>query len=158
MIGHFDSLLASYDRGALSRRQLLGALAALAAPVAAAAQPAGVMSGRNLHHVNVQVADVARSEAFYRQLFGFKPTRVLQGQDAHGFDLPGGGVLSIQKGTQPGRLDHFCIGVDDFNAERMIAAVKAAGVTSVQPAGRDSFFLRDPDGASVQVSAFDWKA
>lgn len=36
MIGRDDSLLASYERGALSRRQLLG--------------------GRNLHHVNVQVS------------------------------------------------------------------------------------------------------
>jgi len=158
MIERLDSLLSSYEHGALSRRQLLGALAALAAPVAAGAQPAGVLQGRNLHHVNVQVSDVARSEAFYRTLFGFKPTRVIQGQDAHGFDLPGSGMISIQKGAQPGRLDHFCIGVEQFNAEKMVAAAKAAGVDSARAAGAESFFLRDPDGVNVQVSAFDWKA
>lgn len=158
MIDRLDSLLSSYERGSLSRRQLLGALAVLATPGVASAQPAGVVNGRNLHHVNVQVADVARSEAFYRKVFGFKPTRVIQGQDAHGFDLPGGGMISIQKGAQPGRLDHFCVGVEGFNAQAMVAALKDAGIDSARAAGADSLFLRDPDGVNVQVSAFDWTA
>jgi glyoxalase/bleomycin resistance protein/dioxygenase superfamily protein len=31
---------------------------------------------RTLHHVNLQVADVSRAEDYYRQLFGFEPSRI----------------------------------------------------------------------------------
>ena len=159
MISNFDALVSSYDRGALSRRQLLHALAILAAPAAAAAQtaPAGVMKPRMVHHVNLQVADVAKSEAFYRKLFGFGPSRKVQGPDNHGLDLPSGGLLILQKSDQPGRIDHFCVGVDGFDADRQRAAAKAAGM-DVQGTGADNFSLRDPDGIRVQVSAVDWPA
>lgn len=117
MIQDIDALVGSYERGALTRRQLLQALAVMV-PARSAAQtpPAGLMKGRNLHHVNVRVSDIARSEACYRRLFGFSPTRVVQGPDNHGFDLPGDGLIILQKSDQPGRLDHFCVGVDEFGA------------------------------------------
>ena len=115
------------------------------------------MKGRNLHHVNVRVSDVARSEAFYRNLFGFSPTRRVQGPDNHGFDLPGGGLIILQKSNQPRRIDHFCIGVEDFDAERLRTTVKSAGIEGVQGKASDNFSVSDPDGLRVQVSAFDWR-
>lgn len=160
MTEQLNTLLTSYERGALTRRELLHALAVLAIPAAAPVpqSASAVLNGFKLHHVNVQVSDVARSEAFYRKFFGLPPTRTIQGQDAHGFDLPGGELISIQKGNQPGRIDHFCIGVANFNSSRMAAAVKAAGAEDVREDGvGNSFFLRDPDGVRVQVSAKDWK-
>jgi catechol 2,3-dioxygenase-like lactoylglutathione lyase family enzyme len=107
---------------------LLQAIAVLATPVSGAAQtaPAGVMKPRMLHHINVQVADVGRSEAFYRKLFGFPPSRRVQGPDNHGHDLPAGGLIILQKSDQPGRIDHFCVGVEDFNADRPRAAARQA--------------------------------
>ncbi len=158
MIEDIDVLVTSYERGTLTRRQLLQALAVMTTPVAAGAQtpPGSLMKGRNLHHVNVHVSDVGRSEAFYRKLFGFPPTRRVQGPDNHGFDLPGGGLIILQKSDQPGRLDHFCVGVDDFDADRLRTAVKGAGVEGVQGSASDNLFVRDPDGLRVQVSAFDW--
>jgi len=160
MIDDIEALVTSYEGGTLTRRQLLLALAAIAAPAAARAQPAGsvVMKGRNLHHVNVQVSDLVRSEAFYRRLFDFPPTRRVQGPDNHGFDLPGGGLVILQKSDRPGRIDHFCVGVDGFNADRLRTAIKAAGVDGVQGTASDNFFVTDPDGLRVQVSAFDWSA
>lgn len=159
MIDSIDALVTSYEGGALTRRQLLQALAVISAPAAAGAQTAGsgVTKGRNLHHVNVQVSDVVRSEAFYRTLFGLPPTRRVQGPDNHGFDLPGGGLVILQTSDKPGRLDHFCVGVDDFDAERMRAAAKAAGVEGVRGSADDNFFVSDPDGLRVQISAFDWR-
>ena len=160
MLKNIDTLVASYEQGILTRRQLLQALAVMATPAAAAAQtsPGGLMKSRNLHHVNVQVSDVARSEAFYRKLFGFSATRIVQGPDNHGFDLPGGGIIILQKSDRPGRIDHFCVGVDNFDAERMRTAIKTAGIDGVQGSARDNFFVSDPDGLRVQVSSFDWSA
>jgi catechol 2,3-dioxygenase-like lactoylglutathione lyase family enzyme len=158
MNDEINAVLTSYERGTLTRRQLLHALALIGAPMAAEAQtpPGALMKGRNLHHVNVQVSDVARSEAFYRNLFGFSPSRQVQGPDNHGFDLPGGGLIILQKSTQPGRIDHFCVGVNDFNAERLRTAVKTAGIEGVLGNAGDNFFVTDPDGLRVQVSSFDW--
>jgi catechol 2,3-dioxygenase-like lactoylglutathione lyase family enzyme len=156
VIDHLEALVASYDRGILSRRQLLQALALVAAPGAQA--PAGIMRGRNLHHINVQVSDVARSEAFYRRLFGVGPSRRVQGPDNHGLDLPGGGLVILQRSDSPGHIDHFCIGVDGFDADRLRAALKTAGIEGVQGTAADNLFVRDPDGLRVQVSAPDWSA
>lgn len=159
MMKDIDALVSSYERGTLTRRQLLYALAIMATPVAGQAQTpsGGLMKGRNLHHVNVRVSDVARSEAFYRNLFGFSPTRRVQGPDNHGFDLPGGGLIILQKSDQPGRIDHFCVGVDDFDAERLRTRVKSAGIEGVQGTAGDNFSVSDPDGLRVQVSAPDWR-
>lgn len=159
MITRIDSLVASYEQGRLTRRQLLQALAIVATPLSAAAQTSPtLMKGRNLHHVNVPVSDLGRSEAFYRKLFGLGPSRIVQGPDNHGLDLPGGGIIILQKSDRPGRIDHFCVGVDDFNADRMRGAIKAAGIEGVQGTAADSFFVNDPDGLRVQVSSFDWSA
>jgi catechol 2,3-dioxygenase-like lactoylglutathione lyase family enzyme len=160
MVDNIDALVTSYDNGTLTRRQLLQALAMIAAPVGTGAQPTqgGVMKARSLHHVNVQVSDVPRSEAFYRTLFRLPPSRRVQGPDNHGLDLQGGGLIILQKSDRPGRIDHVCVGVDDFDAERLRTAAKAAGLGGVQGSAADNFFVTDPDGLRVQVSAVDWSA
>jgi catechol 2,3-dioxygenase-like lactoylglutathione lyase family enzyme len=150
------TLLAAYDSGTLSRRQLLGALAAFT--TVSPPQAGSAMRGRLLHHVNVQVSDVARSETFYRTLLGLPPSRVVQGPDNHGLDLPGGGIIILQRSDTPGRIDHFCVGVESWDADRLRAATRAAGVERVQGAAADNFFVTDPDGLRVQVSAVDWSA
>jgi len=159
MIHDIERLVSAYDSGGLTRRALLQALAVMTAPAARRAQTAGsVTTGRMLHHVNVQVSNVARSEAFYRQLFGSPASRVVQGPDNHGLDLAGGGLIILQKSDTPGRIDHFCVGVNAFDAERMRATARAAGMERVQGNAADNFFVSDPDGLRVQVSAVDWSA
>ena len=160
MIKTLDGLVSAYEHGTLTRRQLLEALAVIAAPAIGVAQTDGgaVAKGRMLHHLNLQVSDVGRSEAFYRKLFGCGPSRRVQGPDNHGLDLAGSGLIILQKSDTPGRIDHFCVGVDRFDADRMRAAAKAAGFERVQGTAGDNFFVTDPDGVRVQLSAVDWSA
>ena len=160
MADELDRLITAYENGGLSRRALLQSLALIAAPAAAAAQTNGApaMKGRLLHHVNVQVSDVAKSEAFYRTLLGLPPSRVVQGPDNHGLDLPGGGLIILQRSDTHGKIDHFCVGVESWNADRLRAATKAAGIERVIGTVADNFFVADPDGLRVQVSAVDWSA
>ena len=165
-----DALVTAYDNGTLSRRQLLQAgqivikaeveidALHLAVGHQVSAGTAGVMKPRMLHHVNLQVSDVVKSEAFYRRLFALPPSRVVQGPDNHGFDLPGGGLFILQKSANPGRIDHFCLGVEQFDADRLRTAARAAGFERVQGTAADNFFVTDPDGVRVQVSAVDWPA
>jgi Glyoxalase/Bleomycin resistance protein/Dioxygenase superfamily len=101
MPDNIAALVTAYDNGTLTRRQLLHALAIVTAPAAAAQTPSGsAMRGRLLHHVNVQVSDVSRSEAFYRTLLGLPPSRVVQGPDNHGLDLPAGGLIILQRSAR----------------------------------------------------------
>jgi catechol 2,3-dioxygenase-like lactoylglutathione lyase family enzyme len=156
MPDHIDLLLRSFERGAITRRQCLQAIAALAMPASSSAQDAGIVRARTLHHVNLQVSDVARSEQYYRRLFGFGPSRPLTG-NAFGFDLPGLAHthISLQEGETPGRLDHFCIGIEEFDGTGVAAALKQNGLDNGLQGAGNSVYVRDPDGIRVQLAPFD---
>jgi len=85
-----------------------------------------------------------------------RASRVVQGPDNHGLDLPGGGLIILQRSDTPGRIDHFCVGADNWDADRLRAAARVAGVERVIGNAADNFFAVDPDGLRVQVSAVDW--
>ena len=159
MTDNLAALVTAYDNGTLTRRQLLQALAILTRASTEAQAPAGgATKARLLHHVNVQVSDVAKSETFYRTLFSLPASRVVQGPDNHGLDLPGGGLIILQRSDTPGRIDHFCVGVENWDADRLRGAAKNAGIERVQGTAADNFFAIDPDGLRVQLSAVDWSA
>ena len=60
MMKTMDTLLAQYEQGTLTRRQLLQGLAVVVAPGERQAS-GGALRGRNINHVNLRVADVDRS-------------------------------------------------------------------------------------------------
>src|SRR6516164_9577802 len=67
-----SDLLRRFERGSLSRRELVQGLAILAASgTAAAAQEAIDFKTADIDHVSIQVADLQRSIDFYQKMFGF---------------------------------------------------------------------------------------
>ena len=68
-----SSLVNRFERGALTRRELVQGLAMLAAANGAASvaqgQDAGI-KGAKIDHVSIQVSDLPRSIAFYQKMFG----------------------------------------------------------------------------------------
>src|SRR5215472_13362715 len=69
-----DSLFDQYDRGRMTRRHLVQALAALVLPTSTLAQDTRasgpIVRGLSVNHVALTVSDVPRSLAFYEKLFG----------------------------------------------------------------------------------------
>ncbi|HMI96240.1 MAG TPA: VOC family protein, partial [Micropepsaceae bacterium] len=63
-----NNLLGRYERGALSRRELVGALAVVAL-TNQSASAAGFESS-TLNHVSITVSNLQRSVEFYRNVFG----------------------------------------------------------------------------------------
>lgn len=154
-----DDFIEQYERGGLSRRQLVAGLAVLATPRASVSARTGVRAS-SLNHVNVRVTDLDRSVAFYRKAFALPTPRAVDGA-ASVLDLPGGGFISlcplsvatcgVKPGAKAGDIDHFDLGIDNFNAARVIRQLKAVGV---QAEGEGtSVFLSDPDGVMIQLSA-----
>ncbi len=121
----------------LTRRSLLRSLPALAMmPLAsrALAQTAPIRV-RGINHVTLSVSDVKRSVDFYQGLFGM-PVISRQGMTTN-LQIGAGpqflGVSSAGAG-RPG-INHICLGVDDFNVDRITAALGQRGITRTDEAG-----------------------
>jgi catechol 2,3-dioxygenase-like lactoylglutathione lyase family enzyme len=145
------SLVCRFEKGALSRRDLvhgLTALAALGATPIAEAQSSGLRAAK-IDHVSVQVNDLARSIAFYKDTFGLvqvsedKPNEIVR--------LGAGKVLvSLHHKNPTALVDHFAIGVEKFDKDSVTRQLEARGITPQENLDA-GFHIKDPDGISVQI-------
>ena len=156
-----DQLLTSYEKGTLTRRELLSALALVGTSMSASAQPTvSPLQGRAsmFHHVNIFVSNLPRSAAFYQKLglpSTLRPIYPAPGGAAYGLDFNNGSFLSLIQTAAPervGTIDHFSIGIDNFDYERDTAAIKAAGITPAEVDRIELLHMTDPDGIGVQMA------
>src|SRR6185295_7832067 len=118
-----------------SRRQLLLSLPALAiAPrVWAQATARPPISIRYFNHWMLGVSDVQRSIDFYQSLFGM-PIQARQGSTVLLRVGPGPQYLGLTSaGSNPPRIVHSGLAVDNFNADRIVSALLEHGVTKAGP-------------------------
>jgi catechol 2,3-dioxygenase-like lactoylglutathione lyase family enzyme len=122
-----------------SRREFLKATAAGAYALMAArhvpAQTAGPpMRVRGINHVTLSVSDVKRSVDFYQGLFGM-PVISRQGSTTNLQIGAGPQFLGVSAaGSDPPRLDHLALGVEDFSVERVSRILAQYGLTRVDSA------------------------
>ena len=125
---------------------------------------------RSLDHLVLRVRDLEAMTRFYTGVLGLTLERR---QDAIGMaQLRAGaqlvdlvavdGMLGRQGGAAPGpegrNLDHFCLNVEHFDLDRVIAHLHAHGV-SVGESGRRygsggfgvSVYLTDPEGNGLEL-------
>ena len=150
MIAEIEKMLDSYDKGSLSRRQLVAGLATVAAwPAGAQAQ--STLRAVSLNHVTLSVADVERSRQFYERLFGMQ----VVSKQAGGINVaagPGSFVGLFKISGSPG-INHFCLSAENFQVEAAVKTLEQQGVKS-RVRDRDGvkeLYLQDPDGITVQV-------
>ena len=150
-----SDLVRRFEKGSLSRRDLVHGLALLAAGGAgsakAAAQAELDFKTATIDHVSVQVTDLQRSIAFYQRMFGFA---VVSQEQAQGIVRLGNGdrvLVSLNNGSPAPRIDHFAIGIPRFNADDGRRYFMQRGVTTLQ-GDYAGFHIKDPDGINVQVS------
>lgn len=145
-------LLSGYENGEITRRELLGAIASLMmmSSVAMAAEPA-IGTVKQLNHVTIFVKDVQKSVEFYQELFGMP---VLTPQPP-GFNLKAGtGFVGIYPARgEPTGINHFCLSLDDFDADRVLKKLKNHGLNgSIRLRGdTKELMFTDPDNIRVQL-------
>jgi catechol 2,3-dioxygenase-like lactoylglutathione lyase family enzyme len=146
-----DELVTGFERGTLSRRQLVQGLTAVAAaggalPAAAQSTP---FSSTRIDHISIQVTDMARSVAFYEQIFGFK----ILGEDKENEIVRMGVtriIVSLHRKPPVGIVDHFAIAIDGFDREAVTAELAKHGLKAEQNLDY-GFYVRDPEGIPVQI-------
>jgi catechol 2,3-dioxygenase-like lactoylglutathione lyase family enzyme len=143
-----SKMLEAYENGKVSRRGLIQGLALLAAG-SSTAQAAG-FQGNSLNHISLQVSNLQRSTDFYQRVFACTVNK----RDGNNQLMFGKNFLVLREGKPAAKVDHFAIGVDNFNKDSVTADLKTRGVTPIdQQGGGFGFHVLDPDGYPVQISA-----
>lgn len=159
----------------ITRRHFMLAMPSLAAAGRAFAQAGGPpIRVRTLNHATLTVTDVKRSAEFYQGLFGL-PIQARQGGTIALRLGPGPQALALSAGTTPS-INHFCLGVEDFNVDRLVKTLTDRGLTRADgagggiaggpmkirvrmrgpefggaPQGTPELYFGDPDGIAVQL-------
>lgn len=168
MRASLQALVGRYERGAITRRELIAGLAALCA--GAMAQPVGCsglakgsaaiqpipLSG--VDHIALRVSDLARSTKFYQEHLGGRIRSQSSGATfldvgQHWVALFARGAVSTgYEATQPG-VDHISFHSPQHRSlEERVGVLRAHGLNSVSPAGSNRVYFRDPDGIILQLS------
>ena len=160
-------LLEDFERGTLSRRQLIQSLMATAAataaitpsPIVAAAPEGRVFKATAFNHVSYQVADYRKSRDFYAGLFGMKVTL----DDGTQCRLEFGDNILIARNRPKStpNVDHVAYTIAGWDTDKTVkpalrAELERRGLKIRDGAtGGGSFHVGDPDGFEVQMGGKD---
>lgn len=139
----------------ITRRDALFLLGATAVPRAHA--QAGILRPTRIDHVALSVGDINKSLAFYRRLFGNEVLKDRQTERRYLRLGPCYIAIAPAAAGEAKRIDHFSVGIENFNAATMRSTLEKAGLKVVRESNV-GLFLADPDGVSVQIYADQsWK-
>jgi catechol 2,3-dioxygenase-like lactoylglutathione lyase family enzyme len=142
-------LVAKYESGTLSRRQLVGSLLALLTtvrPVAAAG-----LKGAKIDRISLQVSDPKRSQDFYANVFGMAVRTEPRPDNSVRLDHGESGFFVLRRGNPIATVDHVAIGLERFEKETVIRQLKELGLNPIDDTGGAGFHIVDPDGFNVQI-------
>jgi catechol 2,3-dioxygenase-like lactoylglutathione lyase family enzyme len=149
------SLVAEFERGRLTKRQLVQDLAAATALAAGAPAAAAVGSGLKavaVNHISYRVANYARTRDFYAGLLGMQVSHDTGAQCSLSF----GDTVLIPRKPHPGErtpfIDHVAYTIDRWDRGAVEAELKRRGLQP-HPDTDLSFHVRDPDGFDLQICA-----
>lgn len=156
-----DELVGRFERGALSRRELIAGLLALGASTPpAGGSPAAPrpIEVSGIDHLALRVSDVERSARFYAEHLGAavrsrSSNSVFMDVGAQWIALFGPRAASTGFAPTPPGLDHVSFrptAVRGF-AERM-QALGEHGLDPQSPPGSGRVYFKDPDGVILQLS------
>ena len=148
-----ERLLNDFERGTLNRRQLAASLVALATGAQAAPKEKG-LKAVTLNHVTVRVPDVQKTSRFYQEFFGMP---LKQHSDKTHILGVGKSFFGIEQKGTPAELDHYDFGIEGFDADAVLAKLKARSLKVESGGTKESFKFWDPDGFLVQLNGPEYE-
>ncbi len=153
-----SQLLADFERGHMTRRQLIQSLAMAATAAAATGAAPAAAAGEApfkaiaVNHISYQVKDYAKTRDFYAGLLGMKVTQDNGRQAYLAFGDQGTWLLPRNaRDTPPPHVDHIAYTIADWDKDRVEAELKKRGLEP-RPDTENSFHVKDPDGFDLQIS------
>lgn len=155
-------LLDDFERGKMTRRQLIKSLTV----TAAVASNAGVAVGQSkkalkavaVNHISYQVSDYAKTRDFYADLLGMKvmgdtgkQCELILG-DTNTFVIP----RNAPPGSTPPRIDHIAYTIENWDKNAVKAELERRGLDPREDT-ENSFHVKDPNGFDLQISGKDMK-
>lgn len=156
-----DELVDRFERGALSRRELIAGLLALGAsapPAVAGPASPGPIEVSGIDHLALRVSDVERSGRFYAEHLGATvrsrmSNAIFMDVGAQWIALFGPGVASTGFSPTPPGLDHFSFRPTSLRGfEERTQALREHGLDPQSPPGSGRVYFKDPDGVILQLS------
>jgi catechol 2,3-dioxygenase-like lactoylglutathione lyase family enzyme len=144
-----SDLLTRFERGGLTRREVIQALALVVA--AGSTASAATLKGTTINHVSVLVTDLARSIDFYSRVFGLTLVNEDKANKIARLGAGGKTLVSLRLEPPPGIVDHFAIGVEGFEKEAVTRDLQGFGLAPRETL-EFGFHVKDPDGAVVQIT------
>jgi catechol 2,3-dioxygenase-like lactoylglutathione lyase family enzyme len=146
-----SNLVTGFEKGTLTRRELIRGLAMLAAAsgTAAIAAEDSSLKAAKIDHVSIQVTNLQRSIDFYQKLFGFAVVSEDKNNEIVRLGI-NKTLVSLHHKNPIGIVDHFAIGVEQFNKEAVTRELKLRGVTPEENIDA-GFHIKDPEGLNVQI-------
>ena len=156
-----SKLLAEFEQGKMSRRQLVRSLAvaAAAASGASASAEGKGFQAVGVNHISYVVADYTKTRDFYADLLGMKVSHD-DGKQCYmtfgdTFLLPRNARAGAKTG--PPLINHIAYTIDNWDKNAVEAELKRRGLEP-RPDSEDSFHVKDPDGFDLQISGKNMKA
>lgn len=162
MESEISRILEHYEKGRMTRRQLVSGLGSMVAALSGAGAILGAQEtkeakteeekestfkGVELNHIALRVTDVQRSRDFYVKHLGLEVRR--EGASSCFLDC-GHNFVALFKGGEAG-LDHYCYSIESYDVEVAEKKLKAEGFDPRVTSGR--IYFKDPDGLTVQLAS-----
>ena len=147
-----SELVKAFEKGTVSRRELIRSLTMLATAggVASVAKSQETpFTSTRIDHISVQVTDLPRSIDFYEKIFGLS----ILNEDRENAIVRMGTtriIVSLHAKPPTGIVDHYAIAIENFDREAVTQALRQHGLTAEQNLDY-GFFVRDPEGIPVQI-------
>jgi catechol 2,3-dioxygenase-like lactoylglutathione lyase family enzyme len=162
-------LLDDFERGGMTRRQLIQSIAVVAATAAGAKPAAGTIiapaaqgakgfKAIAVNHISYQVNDYAKTRDFYAYLFGMKVVEDNGKQcnlvfgDTDAFLI----ARNAPAGSTPPRIDHVAYTIEAWDKDAVKAELERRGLQP-SPDTEDSFHVKDPNGFDLQIGGVKMK-
>ena len=151
MQNEVEKFIVDYERGRISRRELIASLGAMVVALTAgqsvAAAEGSTFKANGINHVALNVPDIEVSRDFYVKHLGLK---VVREGSSNCFMTCGDNFVALFRSSDSG-LNHFCFSVEDYDVGKAEETLAENGLNPRREGNR--IYFNDPHGITVQLAS-----